>query len=144
MIRYQKSIKPVRSLNVQDDLTKKTLWKFQKMKVFLLWSCLPVGYNYRIFISFPLQSSKIALLSKQKCHTAECGVECVQAVGSSLFFVFELRLGALIPRSVCLSVCLSFCPPKITKKITKLNKTLQNVTNINKFTPNNMKMYQKF
>ena len=59
-------------------------------------------------------------LSKQK-----------EAVLSFLLFIspnrgqviFKLRLGALIPRSVCwsdclsvcLSVCLSFCPPKITK-----------------------------
>ena len=39
-----------------------------------------------------------------------------------LFLIFKLRLGALIPRSVCRSVC----PQKITKKLqnnTKSNKT---------------------
>ena len=34
-------------------------------------------------------------------------------------YIFKLRLGALIPRSVG--------PPKITKKNTKLYKTLQNI-----------------
>ena len=42
-----------------------------------------------------------------------------------LHFLSDLRLGDLIPRSVCLSVCWSFCPPKITKKN---DKTLQNLT----------------
>ena len=57
-------------------------------------------------------------------------------MGKTGFYVFKLRLGALIPRSVGRSVCLSVGlsvgrsvgPPKITKKITKLYKTLQNVT----------------
>ena len=51
---------------------------------------------------------------------------------SADLWVFKLRLGALIPRSVGrsvgLSVGLSVGPPKITKKITKLYKTLLNVT----------------
>ena len=46
----------------------------------------------------------------------------------SWLLVVKLRLGALIPRSVCLSVCRSVgrsvCPPKITKNY----KTLQNFT----------------
>ena len=52
-----------------------------------------------------------------------------------LFLIFKLRLGALIPRSVCLPVCRSVClsvgPPKITKKLqnfTKHYKMLHNVT----------------
>ena len=41
------------------------------------------------------------------------------------FKVVKLRLGALIPRSVCLSViCCTVCPPKITKNY----KTLQNLS----------------
>ena len=35
-------------------------------------------------------------------------------------FLIKLRLGALIPRSVCLSVCLSVGPPKITKNMPEL------------------------
>ena len=49
-----------------------------------------------------------------------------------LFLIFKLRLGALIPRSVCLSVCWSVCPPKITKElqnITKRYKTVLNISN---------------
>ena len=50
--------------------------------------------------------------------------------------LFKLRLGALIPTSVCRSVCLSFCrsgcpSSKNYKKLqnfTKLYKTLQNFT----------------
>ena len=41
------------------------------------------------------------------------------------FKVVKLRLGALIPRSLCLSVvCCTVCPPKITKNY----KTLQNLS----------------
>ena len=55
--------------------------------------------------------------------------------------LFKLRLGALIPRSVCLSVGLSVCPPKITKKLqnfTKHYKSVQTFKNIEvrSFPPN--------
>ena len=44
------------------------------------------------------------------------------------YVFFKLRLGALIPRSVCLSVCLSVCRSVCPPKITKNYKTLQNLS----------------
>ena len=43
--------------------------------------------------------------------------------------IFKLRLGALIPRSVCLSVCLSVCRSvcRSSKNYKKYYKTLQNI-----------------
>ena len=50
----------------------------------------------------------------------DSAIYATQGWASHFYALFKLRLGALIPRSVCLSVC----PPKITKKY----KSLQNLT----------------
>ena len=60
----------------------------------------------------------------------------INKIGSSLMVprsifvchLLKLRLGALIPRSVCLFVCLCVGRSKNYKKITKCSKSLQNIT----------------
>ena len=60
----------------------------------------------------------------------DSAIYATQGWASHFYALFKLRLGALIPRSVCLLVCQSVGLSALQKlkKITKLYKTSKNIT----------------